>query len=417
MPEDQPDLFDRLLELLAALVMPVWGDLIVLIPIVLIVIMIVFLVWVVRLWRSAAPVNRPRLVPRFAGTPPPGIHLPGPSWWPFLAPIGIALALFGLIFNPTLIVVGVVIGLIPLAGWLRDANREWRQTELAASSAGSHGQLMAAAIPAALPSGTWRITPAAALPALASPAPAPVAAVRRPPPGVHMPGPSPWPFFAPIGIALLFYGLIFNPFLIVGGVVLGGIAAVGWLRDANREWRSTEVVGHAVPTYVDPVQAWPRRLLPLFAVVIAVSVLLAVLPALGGWLATLRPADATPTPLVVPAKPEIAASSATSFETNTLITPASRPFELVFHNRDDGVLHNVLMASGPDRATVYFDGEVITGPADVTYQVPTLEPGDYYFLCKIHPNMNGTLKAMPEPGPGGGPGGSPAQSGGASPSP
>jgi hypothetical protein len=416
LPEDQPDLFDRLLELLAALIMPVWGDLIVLIPIVLIVIMIVFLVWLVWLWRSAAPVNQPRVIPRFSGTPPPGIHLPGPSWWPFLAPIGIALALFGIIFNPTLIVVGVVIGLIPLVGWLRDANREWRNTELAAGSAGSHGQLMAA-IPAALPSGTWRAGPVAALPALASPGPSAAAVVVQPPPGVHMPGPSPWPFFAPIGIALAFYGLIFNPILIVGGVALGAIAAIGWLRDANREWRSTDVVGHAVPTYLDPVQAWPRRLLPLFAVVIAVSVLLAVLPALGGWLATLRPADATPTPLLVPAIPEIAASSATSFETTLLITPAGRPFELVFHNRDAGVPHNVMIANGPDRATVYLDGEVIDGPADITYQVPSLDPGDYYFLCRVHPNMNGSLKAMPETGPGGGPSGSPAQSGGASPSP
>jgi plastocyanin len=231
-----------------------------------------------------------------------------------------------------------------------------------------------------------------------------------------MPGPSPWPFFAPIGIALAFYGLIFNPFLIVGGVALGVIAAIGWLRDANREWRSTEVVGHAVPTYVDPVQAWPRRLVPVFAVVIAVSVTLAVLPTLGGLLATLRPAEATPTPLVVPAVPEIAASNATSFETKTLITPAGRPFELVFHNREDGVPHNVMIANGPDRATVSFDGEIIDGPADITYQVPALDPGDYYFLCKVHPNMNGTLKAMPETSPGGGPSGSPAQSG-ASPSP
>ena len=40
----------------------------------------------------------------------------------------------------------------------------------------------------------------------------------------------------------------------------------------------------------------------------------------------------------------------------------------------------------------------MTGPAQVTYHVPALEAGDYYFLCKIHPNMNGTLTAMPESG-------------------
>lgn len=411
MPEDQPDLFDRLFELLAALVMPVWNDLILLIPIVLIVILVIYLIFTARQWRRAGARNRPRLMPRPAGTPPPGVHLPGPSWWPFLAPIGIALVLYGLILNPWLIVAGIVVGLIPLIGWLRDANREWRRTDLATEGAVSHSALAQGLAAVALPSGTFRArtVPAqlALVPVTAGTALAAEGA-PKPPPGVHMPGPSPWPFFAPIALAVIFFGLILSPILLVGGVILGAIAATGWLRDANREWRSTETMGHAAPTYADPAQAWPRRLVPLFSVVIVVSLLLAMLPVFGNWLGSFRPAEATPTALVVPAKPEISASTSSSFETKTLIVPAGRAFELVFHNREAGTPHNVVIANGPDRATVHFDGEIIQGVADVTYQVPTLEPGGYYFLCKVHPNMNGSVLARPETGPGGGPEGSPA---------
>jgi plastocyanin len=231
--------------------------------------------------------------------------------------------------------------------------------------------------------------------------------VREPPPGVHMPGPSPWPFFAPIALAVIFFGLIFSPFLIIGGVVLGVISAAGWLRDANREWRSTDEFGHAVPATRDPVRAWPRRLVPVFGAIIALSLVLALLPAFGGWLGTLRPAEATPTALAVPPKPEISASSATSFDTKTLIVPAGRPFELVFHNRDEGVPHNVKITDNSSQTTTLFDGEVINGIEDITYSVPDIETGDYYFLCKVHPNMNGTVQARQETGQGGGPPGPP----------
>ena len=39
----------------------------------------------------------------------------------------------------------------------------------------------------------------------------------------------------------------------------------------------------------------------------------------------------------------------------------------------------------------------MTGVTTVSYNVPALEPGTYYFLCKVHPNMNGTLTAVTEP--------------------
>ncbi|MDP8904368.1 MAG: hypothetical protein M3N29_03475, partial [Chloroflexota bacterium] len=221
-------------------------------------------------------------------------------------------------------------------------------------------------------------------------------APAEPPPGVHMPGPSPWPFFAPIGLTVIFFGLILSPILIVIGLALSVIAAVGWLREASREYKSVESVGHAVPHTRDPEQAWPRRLVPVFGGLIALGIVIAALPIVGGWLEGLRPPVASPTPVAVPERPEVAARNAISFDTQTLLVPCCREFELVFNNQDVGVPHDVVITEGPQAATVYMDGETITGPDTATYQAPALEEGDYYFFCSIHPNMNGTVQARPE---------------------
>jgi plastocyanin len=412
--ESQPDLFQQLLALLAAIVMPVWNDLILLIPIVLVVLVVIYLIYTLWQWRRNSARNKPRLIARYAGSPPPGVHLPGPARWVAVVPVAIALIFFGVLFWWVWIAVGLIVGIIAAWGWVSDAGREWDRTTLAEASGGhlGAGSMPAGALTAGASSAV-AIMPAGGALVPAGEAALAVPEQREPPPGVHLPGPSPWPFFAPIALMVLFYGVIFSPALIVGGIVLGAIAAVGWLLDANREWRSTEVVGHAVPRTRDPRAVWPRRLVWVFFWVIVVSVIVAGLPAIGNFLAGLAPGPASPSQVAVPAKPEISASSAVSFDTKTLIVPAGRPFELVFHNKNEGVPHNVEIANGPDLATTYFAGERITGVRDITYQVPVLAPGNYYFLCIVHPNMNGTVEAVPEAGAGGSPQGPP----GSAPSP
>src|SRR5262249_14297560 len=160
--------------------------------------------------------------------------------------------------------------------------------------------------------------------------PSPMASVvtyPEPPAGVHMPGPSPWPFFAPIAMFIILLGLVFSAVLLVGGIILGVIAAAGWLLEAGREYRSTDAVGHAVPPPRHPRRVWPRRLAPIYGAVIVVSFLIMLTPTFLGYLNSFTPAAATPTPIAVPAVPEISASSAVSFDTKTLIVPAGRPFD------------------------------------------------------------------------------------------
>jgi plastocyanin len=401
-------IIDMLFQLLGQLLIPNWSNLILLLPWVLVVLVALFLVYTAWQWGRAGARNRSRVAPRVAGAAPVGVHMPGPSRWPFVVPIGAALLLFSLALpprdaagNPTgavnvwLFVIGLIVSLVAVAGWLLEAMREWRST-----AAGEHGPALAVALPAPTMSmaPTTTMGATSALVPAGSTAVAAVGEYPEPPPGVHMPGPSPWPFFAPIALAVMLLGLIFSGVLLVGGLILGIIAAAGWLLDAGQEYHSTEAVGHAVPRTRDPRAVWPGRLVPLYGAVIVLSFLGMLAPTGISWLNSLTPPQATPTPIAVPAVPQISASGAVSFDTKLLIVPAGRPFDLVFDNKQAGVPHNVKITDSAAQATILFDGEVITGPAQVTYHVPALQAGDYYFLCKIHTNMNGTVKAIAESG-------------------
>ncbi len=333
-------------------------------------------------------------------------------------PIGVVFILFALAlpprdaegnptapFNTPFLVIGLVISLIAVTGWLWDAMREWRSTDQ-----GGHVALAVAAGDVAVLHGGGGGS--ALIPAGRSEVALTEQEFRapEPPPGVHMPGPSPWPFFIPIAVTVMLFGLIFSAVLIVGGLILALIGVGGWLRDALKEYDSTEEVGHAVPETRDPEKAWPKRLVPIFAGVIAISFLIALAPLGLSYINSLTPPSAGPTAVAVPAVPEISASTAVSFDTTTLIVPAGRPFELVFDNKQAGVPHNVRIDDSPAQTTIIFNGERITGPDTITYDVPAITAGTYYFLCEVHPNMNGTLVAQqesgppPAPGPGGAPG-------------
>jgi hypothetical protein len=194
------------------------------------------------------------------------MHLPGPSLWPFVAPVGLVLMVFALAFgildslaNMLLFGLGLAIGLIGVIGWYVDANREYVRVE-----AGGHGGHVA------IGAGEGGAAPAWTL---------------EPPSGVHMPGPSAWPFLAPVGLLFAVAGLIFGPAMLIGGIVMGAIACIGWLRDATTELRDVEVHGHAEPATRDPEKAFPRALGPLYVLVAGLSILLTLTP----WLLSLLP--------------------------------------------------------------------------------------------------------------------------------
>ena len=59
------------------------------------------------------------------GPPPAGVHMIGPSFRPILASLAIAVLFYGLVFGGWLLAVGVLLTIITLLGWLRDARAEY----------------------------------------------------------------------------------------------------------------------------------------------------------------------------------------------------------------------------------------------------------------------------------------------------
>ena len=52
------------------------------------------------------------------------IHLPGPSYQPVVLAFGLTLAITGVVLFPIVAVIGGVIALVALIGWIRDTRRE-----------------------------------------------------------------------------------------------------------------------------------------------------------------------------------------------------------------------------------------------------------------------------------------------------
>ena len=99
-------------------------------------------------------------------------------------------------------------------------------------------------------------------------------------------------------------------------------------------------------------------------------------------------------------------AAATGFDPTSLSVVANAPIELDFNNQDPGIQHNVVIfgedpADNPDAKEV-FSGALVTGAADVKYDVPPLTPGTFFFHCAVHPTtMIGTIDSA-EGGGGGG---------------
>ena len=62
------------------------------------------------------------------GGPPPGVHVPGPTFLPFTSAVGAAILFFGLVFGGWLLAAGVICFIIGLLGWMSAARAEYRLT-------------------------------------------------------------------------------------------------------------------------------------------------------------------------------------------------------------------------------------------------------------------------------------------------
>ena len=60
--------------------------------------------------------------------PPPGVHMPGPSWRPFLGAFGLFAVMLGLVFGEWVLAAGIIALISTLVGWMADAIQEYRKT-------------------------------------------------------------------------------------------------------------------------------------------------------------------------------------------------------------------------------------------------------------------------------------------------
>lgn len=119
----------------------------------------------------------------------------------------------------------------------------------------------------------------------------------------------------------------------------------------------------------------------------------ASLPSAPAPAVTSAPPTSPPGPPPPPCSPsgtqlQISAQSL-SFDKDCLAAPADTAVSLVFDNQAAGIPHNVEIfetAAAQKRLGGATDaGDFITGPKQVTYQIPALPAGTYFFRCDLHP--------------------------------
>ena len=79
-----------------------------------------------------------------------------------------------------------------------------------------------------------------------------------------------------------------------------------------------------------------------------------------------------------------------AFTVDNLTVEAGEPFVLALDSRSS-VPHNISIYADEE---ALFVGDVFSGPEEVAYEIPALEPGSYEFRCDVHPQqMTGVLEA------------------------
>jgi plastocyanin len=117
------------------------------------------------------------------------------------------------------------------------------------------------------------------------------------------------------------------------------------------------------------------------------------LVALAAFLAACSGANAapaTPAPSVDPDALQIS-SKDLRFSTDKLVAPAGKAFQIVYDNQESAP-HNVAIYGDAGFSQKAFAEEPFSGPKTVTYSVPALDAGTYFFRCDLHTEMKGTIE-------------------------
>lgn len=373
------ELWGELISWSEQFIVPDWGELVDLIPILLAGLVALFLAWTIYRFATAGPKRRGKH--KLPPVAPAGTHMPGPSFAPLLGAFGVLMLAFGMVAGGPWLWIGALVLVVTLLYWGREALRDYDQVVAHDGGAG------------------------AAVGALPAPS-------RRPPAGVHIPAPSFRPLLVALALTLLVAGMVVGGWALLFGILAVVITGLGWLRDARREYVAVEDADRTGHLEAGGSPSWPKATLAVLAVLVGAGLVLSsgVLPNSSGGTTTASGAppagggtgseaggatggtgdgEATPGPSLPQGDAYVSAENI-AFLQSSITVPAGRPFTIVFENLE-AVPHNVAIrdASGAD----LFTGEVVTGPTVVIYQVPALVAGEYTFICTVHPTMTGTVTA------------------------
>lgn len=78
-----------------------------------------------------------------------------------------------------------------------------------------------------------------------------------------------------------------------------------------------------------------------------------------------------------------------AFDASVIQPPAGEPFTIRFTNNDTAP-HN-LAIDAQEGGDEIVTGDIISQGQTAEIQVPALDPGEYFFVCDLHPDMNGTI--------------------------
>ena len=358
--------WNAILDFTSKLVTPDWGALVALIPVGLAALVVVFLIWVVIRYANAGPLRRGPA--RVAAKPPAGVHMPGPSFAPIFAAVGVFLVFFGIVIGGLAFWISLIGLALALLYWLREGIRDYDAIERPET------------LPAVIHTG--------------------------PPPGVHMPGPSFRPILVSIAVAVVFLGLVFGPALIVAGAIMVFVSLVGWLRDAGAEYHAVAEADETGHVASQPRPRYPMGTLVTFVIllVVGVSLTVGVIPPTSGGGAGGGGAAGSPAPsgsaapggsagaeAPTPAADVTITAHNIAYDVTEVSAPAGRPFTIAFVNNDAGVPHNVSIHKDSPTGPEVWKGDIFNGVETRIYQVPALPAGTYGFACSVHPNMTGTL--------------------------
>jgi plastocyanin len=366
------DLWTSLLAFSGQFIVPNWGALVALIPIALAGLVFLYLTWTVYRFATAGPTSRG--IHRLPPVTPPGIHMPGPSFAPVLAAFGAFMLLFGMFSGGIWMWIGIVVLVITLLYWGREAIRDYDHIAHPAGAAASE-----------LPPGGL-----------------PASTDGTPPPGVHVPPPSFHPLLVSIGFTMLVGGMIVGGWALLFGVIAMALVLLGWLRDSRKEYSAVAEADRTGRLDVGGAPSWPKATFAALGVLLVAGVLLTSGVLTGGGAGTAAPSGgpaagdaaagsaATPGPSLPAADASLTAENL-AFLQASITVPAGKPFTLTLDNRDP-VPHNVEIKDAA--GTSAFKGEIFSGPAVKVYDVPALAAGQYTFACTVHPNMTGTVTAQ-----------------------